>query len=58
MQQEWPEEVYPPYANGPGYIISSDIAKYVVSQHGNRSLRVSFIIYSTCLPPPAYLLSK
>ncbi|XP_062162509.1 hydroxyproline O-galactosyltransferase GALT2-like [Alnus glutinosa] len=36
--EEWPEEVYPPYANGPGYIISSDIAKYVVSQHGNRSL--------------------
>ncbi|GLT64202.1 hypothetical protein SLA2020_367100 [Shorea laevis] len=38
--EEWPEEVYPPYANGPGYIISSDIAKYVVSQHGNRSLRL------------------
>ncbi|XP_062162100.1 hydroxyproline O-galactosyltransferase GALT2-like [Alnus glutinosa] len=38
--EEWPEEVYPPYANGLGYIISSDIAKYVVSQHGNRSLRL------------------
>ncbi|KAM6551991.1 hypothetical protein CsatB_001799 [Cannabis sativa] len=38
--EEWPEEVYPPYANGPGYIISSDIAKFVVSQHGNRSLRL------------------
>lgn len=40
--QEWPEEVYPPYANGPGYIISIDIAKFVISQHGSRSLRVSY----------------
>lgn len=38
--EEWPEEVYPPYANGPGYIISSDIAKFIVSQHDNRSLRL------------------
>ncbi|KAF5475088.1 hypothetical protein F2P56_006933 [Juglans regia] len=38
--EEWPEEVYPPYANGPGYVISIDIAKYIISQHGNRSLRL------------------
>ncbi|XVF40063.1 hypothetical protein PTKIN_Ptkin01aG0082300 [Pterospermum kingtungense] len=38
--EEWPEEVYPPYANGPGYIISSDIAKFIVSQHGDRKLRL------------------
>lgn len=38
--QEWPEEIYPPYANGPGYVISSDIAKYIVSQHAKHSLRV------------------
>lgn len=38
--EEWPEEVYPPYANGPGYVISIDIAKYVVSQHFNQSLRL------------------
>ncbi|KAI3455963.1 hypothetical protein Pfo_012626 [Paulownia fortunei] len=38
--EEWPEEIYPPYANGPGYIISSDIAKYIVSQHANHSLRL------------------
>ncbi|XP_043689534.1 hydroxyproline O-galactosyltransferase GALT2-like [Telopea speciosissima] len=38
--EEWPEAVYPPYANGPGYIISSDIARFVVSQHANQSLRV------------------
>ncbi|KAI3860439.1 hypothetical protein MKX03_010877 [Papaver bracteatum] len=38
--EEWPEEVYPPYANGPGYIISIDIAKFIVTQHVNRSLRL------------------
>ncbi|XP_057493428.1 hydroxyproline O-galactosyltransferase GALT2-like isoform X1 [Actinidia eriantha] len=38
--EEWPEEVYPPYANGPGYVISNDIAKFVVSQHVNRRLRL------------------
>lgn len=38
--EEWPEEVYPPYANGPGYIISIDIAKFVLSQHANQSLRL------------------
>ncbi|XP_058098703.1 hydroxyproline O-galactosyltransferase GALT2-like isoform X2 [Magnolia sinica] len=37
---EWPEEIYPPYANGPGYIISSDIATFVLSQHVNHSLRL------------------
>ncbi|XP_047330840.1 hydroxyproline O-galactosyltransferase GALT2-like [Impatiens glandulifera] len=38
--EEWPEEVYPPYANGPGYIISSDIAKFIITQHANRQLRL------------------
>ncbi|GJR79141.1 hydroxyproline O-galactosyltransferase GALT2 [Tanacetum coccineum] len=38
--EEWPEAVYPPYANGPGYIISSDIAKFIVSQHTKRKLRI------------------
>lgn len=38
--EEWPQEVYPPYANGPGYVISSDIAKFIVLQHGNQSLRL------------------
>ncbi|CAN6455233.1 unnamed protein product [Victoria cruziana] len=36
--EEWPEEVYPPYANGPGYIISEDIARFIVSRHTNRNL--------------------
>ncbi|XP_076937093.1 hydroxyproline O-galactosyltransferase GALT2-like [Bidens hawaiensis] len=38
--EEWPEAVYPPYANGPGYIISIDIAKFIISQHAKRKLRI------------------
>lgn len=38
--EEWPEEVYPPYANGPGYVISIDIAKFIISQRANQSLRL------------------
>ncbi|KAK7246921.1 hypothetical protein RIF29_41792 [Crotalaria pallida] len=38
--EEWPEEVYPPYANGPAYVISSDIVTFILSQHKNRSLRL------------------
>ncbi|CAM0875361.1 unnamed protein product [Alopecurus aequalis] len=28
--EEWPRDTYPPYADGPGYIVSSDIANFVV----------------------------
>ncbi|OAY74866.1 putative beta-1,3-galactosyltransferase 18, partial [Ananas comosus] len=46
--EEWPEEDYPPYANGPGYVVSSDIANYVVSefvsQKLRRNLEVGFVI--------------
>ncbi|KAM0950705.1 putative galactosylxylosylprotein 3-beta-galactosyltransferase [Dioscorea sansibarensis] len=38
--EEWPEEVYPPYANGPSYIISCNIAKFIASQHANQNLRI------------------
>ncbi|KAJ4844208.1 Hydroxyproline O-galactosyltransferase galt2 [Turnera subulata] len=38
--EEWPEEVYPPYANGPGYIITADIARFIIAQHANQSLRL------------------
>ncbi|CAA2969183.1 hydroxyproline O-galactosyltransferase GALT6-like [Olea europaea var. sylvestris] len=38
--EEWPEEHYPPYANGPGYIVSSDIAQYIVSDFENHKLRL------------------
>ncbi|KAL6636734.1 hypothetical protein ACP70R_024306 [Stipagrostis hirtigluma subsp. patula] len=38
--EEWPADVYPPYANGPGYVISSDIAQYILSEFDNKSLRL------------------
>lgn len=38
--EEWPERVYPPYANGPGYVISVDIARDIASRHANQSLRL------------------
>ncbi|KAI3467427.1 hypothetical protein Pfo_024090 [Paulownia fortunei] len=38
--EEWPEEDYPPYANGPGYIVSSDIAQYAVSEFEKHKLRL------------------
>lgn len=42
--QEWPEAVYPPYANGPGYVLSIDIARDIASRHANHSLRVRFTL--------------
>ncbi|MBA0851399.1 hypothetical protein Goshw_019178, partial [Gossypium schwendimanii] len=38
--EEWAEEVYPPYANGPGYIMSSDIAHFIVSEFEKHNLSV------------------
>ncbi|KAK8665646.1 hypothetical protein V6N13_005809 [Hibiscus sabdariffa] len=38
--EEWPEEDYPPYANGPGYIISSDIAQFIVAEFEKHKLRL------------------
>ncbi|KAK6920795.1 Galectin, carbohydrate recognition domain [Dillenia turbinata] len=38
--EEWPEEDYPPYANGPGYILSSDIAEFIVSEFEDHKLRL------------------
>ncbi|PSS28693.1 Hydroxyproline O-galactosyltransferase [Actinidia chinensis var. chinensis] len=38
--EEWPEETYPPYANGPGYILSSDISQYIVSEFEKHKLRL------------------
>ena len=43
--QEWPEEDYPPYANGPGYIVSYDIAEFVVSEFEKQKLRVCAFVY-------------
>lgn len=47
--QEWPEEDYPPYANGPGYIVSSDIAQYIVTEFEQHKLRVSDWSTYACL---------
>ncbi|XP_044958084.1 hydroxyproline O-galactosyltransferase GALT3 [Hordeum vulgare subsp. vulgare] len=38
--KEWPVETYPPWAHGPGYIISRDIAKFVVRGHLERTLQL------------------
>ncbi|KAL9227399.1 hypothetical protein vseg_003090 [Gypsophila vaccaria] len=38
--EEWPEEDYPPYANGPGYILSSDIAHFIVAEFEKHRLRL------------------
>ncbi|VFQ73399.1 unnamed protein product [Cuscuta campestris] len=38
--EEWPEEDYPPYANGPGYIVSSDIASSIVSEFEEHKLKL------------------
>lgn len=38
--EEWPEEDYPPYANGPGYILSADIANFIVSEYEKHKLRL------------------
>lgn len=38
--EEWPEEEYPPYANGPGYVMSSDIAYSIVTDFEKHKLRL------------------
>lgn len=38
--EEWAEEEYPTYANGPGYIISSDIAQFIVSNFEEHKLKL------------------
>ena len=39
-EQEWPERIYPIYANGPGYILSADIVQFIVEQDERGTLRV------------------
>lgn len=38
--EEWPHALYPPWAHGPGYIISRDIAKFIVRGHLERDLKL------------------
>ncbi|KAJ4960318.1 hypothetical protein NE237_020228 [Protea cynaroides] len=38
--EEWPEETYPPWAHGPGYVVSCDIAKAVNKRHKKGHLKM------------------
>ncbi|KAJ8441346.1 hypothetical protein Cgig2_024858 [Carnegiea gigantea] len=38
--QEWPEETYPPWAHGPGYVVSHDIADAVSKRHQSGRLKM------------------
>lgn len=38
--EEWPEENYPPWAHGPGYVVSRDIAKAVVKMNNEGRLKM------------------
>ncbi|CAK9136335.1 unnamed protein product [Ilex paraguariensis] len=38
--EEWPEDTYPPWAHGPGYVVSSDIAKAIYKQLNNGRLKM------------------
>ncbi|KAH0461562.1 hypothetical protein IEQ34_009137 [Dendrobium chrysotoxum] len=39
-EEEWSNDSYPPWAHGPGYIISRDIAKFVVKGHEGGKLKL------------------
>ncbi|XP_034695262.1 beta-1,3-galactosyltransferase GALT1 isoform X2 [Vitis riparia] len=38
--EEWPEETYPPWAHGPGYVVSHDIAKQVYKRYKKGRLKM------------------
>lgn len=38
--KEWPDEKYPPWAHGPGYVVSRDIAEAVYKQYKEGRLKV------------------
>lgn len=38
--EEWPEATYPPWAHGPGYVISNDIAKAVSQRYKRGRLKM------------------
>ncbi|EYU28764.1 hypothetical protein ABFS82_12G101200 [Erythranthe guttata] len=38
--EEWPEDKYPPWAHGPGYVVSNDIAKTVSKKHRKGRLKI------------------
>ncbi|WCJ25709.1 Galactosyltransferase family protein [Euphorbia peplus] len=38
--EEWPQNYYPPWAHGPGYVVSNDIAQAVYSRHKEGRLKM------------------
>lgn len=38
--KEWSDDTYPPWAHGPGYVVSHDIAKTIYRKHKKGHLRV------------------
>ncbi|KAK0573159.1 hypothetical protein LWI29_003748 [Acer saccharum] len=38
--EEWPEETYPPWAHGPGYVVSRDVAKEVYKRYKKGRLKM------------------
>ncbi|KAH7842010.1 hypothetical protein Vadar_000456 [Vaccinium darrowii] len=38
--EEWPPASYPPWAHGPGYVVSKDIARFIVQGHRKRDLQL------------------
>ncbi|XP_074295870.1 beta-1,3-galactosyltransferase GALT1-like [Silene latifolia] len=38
--EEWLEETYPPWAHGPGYVVSHDIANAIAKRHYNGDLKM------------------
>lgn len=38
--EEWPHSLYPPWAHGPGYVLSRDVAKFIVQGHQERYLKL------------------
>ncbi|PUZ76259.1 hypothetical protein GQ55_1G274900 [Panicum hallii var. hallii] len=39
-QEEWPEEKYPPWAHGPGYVVSQDIAREINTSYKASQLKM------------------
>ncbi|KAF2310326.1 hypothetical protein GH714_007767 [Hevea brasiliensis] len=38
--EEWPHSSYPPWAHGPGYIVSRNVAKFIAQGHQERDLKL------------------
>lgn len=38
--EEWPHDSYPPWAHGPGYVVSKDIAKAIYKRHREGQLKM------------------